>query len=180
MFWGNDLAKMPRTYPTTETGRHTPGTTQLIQPPEGTLPPSPARVTAKLATPVEVVLLVRAPIVTSLARTMLLSQTLAEASRQLLALRSHLFDNREAVEQARLPLPVITVTTDDMDPFILTKNYNAHDRCNKSFAMTTLVTSAGRFHIEGHMLAIAILDTGAHSFWGERLPTDWPYADLPY
>ena len=65
------------------------------------------------------------------------------------------------MEQTRLPLPVITVATDDMDPFILTKNGNAQDRCNKSFAMTTLVTNAGRFHIEGHMSAVAILDTGA-------------------
>lgn len=93
---------------------------------------------------------------------MLLSQTMADASRQILALRSQLFDNKK-VEQTRPPLPSpFTVSTDNMDPCILAKYDNAQDRCNKSFAMAgPLVTSAGQFHIEGHVPAVEILDTGA-------------------
>ena len=73
----------------------------------------------------------------------------------------------KAATQTRLPMPVLVLQQDQVESILLEKYSGAHEKCDRCYAMTTLITTSGQLEIEG------ILDTGAGAI---LLGIFWPAA----
>ena len=149
MFVDDDEVQLPMTFPLTNMGEPTLGTTHLDEPPEGEIPAptvqlsvSPDRQDEPL---VEIPL---AAITHPLSVMRSLCRHIGSVQDQANAIETILYNMAKA-EEEKAPLPVLVVHRSNADNMITENYYKAQKRNRMKFSMATLITTEGQLTPSG-------------------------------
>ena len=156
MFVDDDEVQLPMTFPLTNMGEPTPGTTHLDEPPEGEIPAPTVQLSVSPDRQDEP--LVEIPLAATthpLTVMRSLCRHIGSVQDQANAIETIMYDMAKA-EEEMAPLPSLVVHQSHTDNMITEKYYKAQKRNRMKFSMATLITNEGQLQADGVTPRIAI------------------------